>query len=239
MTTIVGRSPNMISFCKAHSHSCWEIVIPVFGEGILETTDEKIAFKTKSVYVIPPNITHTTYSQNSFSDIYIRTDFLKLEKNKLTVLYDIEEMPFLANIIYNSYLKKYQGSLKCTLDLIVQIIYEHLGDKQNTLAESIRNYLIDNASNCNFTMESLSEKFGYNKDYIRRIFKAEFKLTPMEYLNDFRVSQAKEILQSMPNYKIEQIAELCGFADQFYFSRFFKKHTGMSPVKFKYYNGFS
>lgn len=81
-------------------------------------------------------------------------------------------------------------------------------------------------------MQDLSQKFGYNGDYVRRIFKTDFEVTPMEYLDNLRLSQAKELLTNTP-YKIEEIAELCGFCDQFYFSRFFKKHTGIPPRKFK------
>ncbi len=92
---------------------------------------------------------------------------------------------------------------------------------------------MDNIANPDITMKSLELKFQYNTDYIRRIFKNEYGKTPIEYLNDLRLNQAKELLRNMPIYTIYQIAEICGFTDALYFSRFFKKHTKISPKSYR------
>lgn len=239
MTIFVGKKLNQITNCKNHSHNCWEIVIPVSGGGVVETKTEKVSFCKNCVYIIPPNVTHFLYSKESFADIYIHTDFLNLNENKITAIYNIAEMPFLGELIYNYYLKKEQGrygSMEYTLELILKIIYEHMNDDKSNLTLNIRNYLIDNISNFDLSMKNLSKKFGYNGDYIRRIFKVNFKLTPMEYLSNLRINRAKELLRNMSVYRIEEIAHACGFQDPFYFSRFFKKHTGISPKSFKQIN---
>ena len=52
------------------------------------------------------------------------------------------------------------------------------------------------------------------------------------YLNDLRINQARQMLKD-PMIKIRQIAHEVGFEDEKYFSRQFKKSTGMTPNDYR------
>ena len=67
--------------------------------------------------------------------------------------------------------------------------------------------------------------------FIRR-FKAYSGRTPSEYLNDMRIQRAKTLLADTGSM-IREVAEACGFSDEYYFSNFFKKQTGYSPSAFR------
>ena len=68
-------------------------------------------------------------------------------------------------------------------------------------------------------------------------FKQELGTTPSQYLILLRLRHAKQLLLNPP-YSITEIAELCGYANPFYFANAFRKHVGMSPTEFrKYYMG--
>ena len=56
-------------------------------------------------------------------------------------------------------------------------------------------------------------------------------MTPIQFLISQRINYAKNLLQnkSMP---IKEIAILCGYQNQLYFSNDFRKHTGLSPREF-------
>jgi AraC-like DNA-binding protein len=56
--------------------------------------------------------------------------------------------------------------------------------------------------------------------------------TPHQYINEKRIEYAKELLLSADN-PIAEISAFCGFEDPLYFSKAFKRHTGMSPSGFK------
>jgi len=56
--------------------------------------------------------------------------------------------------------------------------------------------------------------------------------TPKKYINSIRVTHAKELL-SGTNYPVISIAEMCGFSDNYYFCKFFKTYTGLSPLKYR------
>jgi AraC-like DNA-binding protein len=78
----------------------------------------------------------------------------------------------------------------------------------------------------------LSKSLGISEDYLSRVFDRELGLSPWDYLNRYRILQAKTLLQNTPN-SIRMIAHQVGFRDQSYFSRVFHKFTGQSPQAFR------
>jgi AraC-like DNA-binding protein len=66
----------------------------------------------------------------------------------------------------------------------------------------------------------------------RREWSKIYSETPMQYRDRVRIFYAKEYLGS-GYYTVSEVAYRCGFDDVSYFIRFFKKHTGISPKKFK------
>jgi AraC-like DNA-binding protein len=70
--------------------------------------------------------------------------------------------------------------------------------------------------------------------HFARKFKATLGLTPMEYLRDYRLRQARTQL-SGSDASIAHIAAQCGFEDAAYFSRAFKAQFGSSPLELRRY----
>ena len=68
--------------------------------------------------------------------------------------------------------------------------------------------------------------------YFHKLFKSFYGDTPYNYLQELRLSAAKNMLLTTDE-TIENIAFSCGFSSQPYFNDVFKKKTGMSPLKFK------
>lgn len=68
--------------------------------------------------------------------------------------------------------------------------------------------------------------------YLARCMRAQFGMTPTEFLTDRRVRHAATLLRSTP-IPIAEIAHRCGFSTQSYFSRRFRLVEGMSPRDFR------
>lgn len=83
----------------------------------------------------------------------------------------------------------------------------------------------------NITRTKLSEMAGMSADYYTRAFKKQTGKSPVEYLNDIRISQAKQSLL-LSGDSFRSIAQSVGFSDEFYFSRKFKAVTGRSPTAY-------
>lgn len=81
------------------------------------------------------------------------------------------------------------------------------------------------------TSQEIEGKAQCNFDYINRIFKQLTHKTIFAYLNNVRINHAKELI-STTSMNLTEIAQAVGFSDLYYFSKVFKKATGVSPSTF-------
>ena len=81
-------------------------------------------------------------------------------------------------------------------------------------------------------ISELAERCGVSETYFRRLFAKWSGMSPVEYRNTLRISNAKALL-SRRAVSIAEVSYAVGFDDQFYFSRIFKKITGISPKDYR------
>ena len=91
---------------------------------------------------------------------------------------------------------------------------------------------LDKNYNRTVTIAELADLCGMSDTNFRRIFGSVFGETPFVYRDKVRVLHACDYLAGN-TCSIAEVAEKCGFSDANYFSRFFKKHTGVSPGAYK------
>lgn len=81
-------------------------------------------------------------------------------------------------------------------------------------------------------LEDVSSAVGFNATYFSALFKKETGQNFMDYLTELRINKSKALLCS-DDLSIQDVAELVGYRDLKYFSRLFKKITGVSPSDYK------
>lgn len=84
-----------------------------------------------------------------------------------------------------------------------------------------------------FDMEAIVGQLQLSRDYLFRLYKRETGKNLMEYLLEIRIQKAKELLMQPGKYKVYEVSELVGYSDYAYFSKIFKKETGITPKKFQ------
>ncbi len=82
------------------------------------------------------------------------------------------------------------------------------------------------------SLDQLAEAFFISKSYLSRIFREVTGFSVNEYRNLARVRKARELLAGS-GYSITEISEILGFESVTYFERVFKKHTDMTPLKYR------
>jgi AraC-like DNA-binding protein len=82
------------------------------------------------------------------------------------------------------------------------------------------------------TLDSLSEQFYINKFYLTRIFKEQFGATVLSYLDQVRITHAKQLLR-FSHLTVEAIGREVGIEDGAYFNRVFKKVEGVVPGEYR------
>ena len=83
------------------------------------------------------------------------------------------------------------------------------------------------------TVEMLAQSLFISPQYLGRLFKRFLGQSPYQYLLDFRIRQAKELLINEPDLSIQVIASRVGFDSTSQFIESFKKRTQSTPKKFR------
>lgn len=86
--------------------------------------------------------------------------------------------------------------------------------------------------NREISLQQAAEMVNMSPNYLSSLFKKEFGLSFVEYVNQVRIDKAKELLMNTFQ-KTYEIARNVGFADESYFSRIFKKLTGIRPNEYR------
>ncbi|WP_078408637.1 helix-turn-helix transcriptional regulator [Priestia abyssalis] len=86
--------------------------------------------------------------------------------------------------------------------------------------------------NESITMKELSARLHYHPDYMTRSMQKTIGMSPVQYLQQYRISQAKKLLATT-NMKVKDISNLVGIQDYTYFSRIFKKQEGLTPNSYR------
>ena len=81
------------------------------------------------------------------------------------------------------------------------------------------------------TLEMLADQQGISITQLKRIFKEQTGTTIITYLTNFRIGQAKQMIQK-GDLNFTEIAVAVGYDNIYYFSTLFKKHTGMTLTEY-------
>lgn len=87
------------------------------------------------------------------------------------------------------------------------------------------------------TINDIAEKVNVDPCHLSKTFKAIKGIGPMDFLTGLRIEKSKELMQNNSALMLRDIAEIVGYANQYYFSRIFKTFTGMTPSEFKSRHG--
>ncbi|RNB58441.1 helix-turn-helix domain-containing protein [Brevibacillus gelatini] len=115
-------------------------------------------------------------------------------------------------------------------EVMQQLMRHGFQQEQEPLARRVVRFLEEHYRT-RISLESLAEHFCYSARYLTRLVKEETGHSPIDYVISLRMEKAKELLAGT-DATMQEIAAFVGYQDVLYFSRLFKKHTGMTPSAF-------
>ena len=98
--------------------------------------------------------------------------------------------------------------------------------------KAIIDYIDENYMN-NITIDELAETVNLSKHYFMRFFKKYMGMTCIEYINDYRLNIASNLLLTT-RVQITEVAASIGITNLSYFNRIFKKKFHMTPKEYRY-----
>lgn len=119
------------------------------------------------------------------------------------------------------------------------IIIDEIGNEFFKYNEPFENELlleavkyIKNNLNSNITLELVAKEIHISKNYLSTIFVKIHNCRFKTYVNELRIKMAIELMDKN-KYSFGEIAILCGFKNQYYFSSVFKKVMSCAPLDYK------
>lgn len=82
------------------------------------------------------------------------------------------------------------------------------------------------------TREQIASHVHFNPDYLTDCFRQEQGVTPMAYLNRYRICQARKLLENS-DLTITEVALAVGFSQSAHFTRTFRREVGMAPRAYR------
>lgn len=146
----------------------------------------------------------------------------------LSVQYDVEVQPDNYWILRTRY---FLQSILFTLTADFYAPYRQYELYEDRFVAKVAMYLFKNISD-EITIADLTKLFSVNKNALNEAFYKETSMSCMAYLENMRITLAKQSLQ-FSNLSVSEIGDRCGYRDHNYFSKVFKKHTGMSATEYQ------
>lgn len=220
-----------------HRHDLWEVVYYSKGQGFVQIGKEQVPFEEGDVFILPPGLDHSDWAEEGFQDIFFTFSRCELSEDTYYRFRDNsgQAVLHLLNQMYEAYVQE-QANRENIINLLFELFFQYAyalneNKQTNTYVEYMKNAIISNLADPNFTVNTAVQELHLNVNYARDLFVKHVGCTPLQFLTEKRLDFAKQLLASrgMSNYSIREIAGMCGFADPYYFSRAFRKHVGIAP----------
>lgn len=214
------------------------------GEAYLTVNGERIDLLPNHIYLIPANLNYSYGCDDYMEKIFVHFSLCIIPNKELLSdmqrvfifeadsdrMEQIRDMLYKENMQASMFLKSY--------------IYKLLSDISTPIDERIcqdviifkkyfrlYQYITDNLY-ADVTIEDICRETGFSRRYISYRFKQDTGQTLKEYFTALIVDRLKYMLQCT-NMPVKTISAELRFNNEFYCSKFFKKHTGLSPREFR------
>ena len=243
----------------ARNHYLFHYIL--FGTGTLMADDSKGVTQTYSIksmqgFMIFPNqiTTYVADKQLPWEYVWLEFDGLRVKSLLDTIGLSLDKPVYharnkslredMANEML--YISRHKDEspfhLIGHLYLFLDYLLRSAADEQLEHGSKLREFYIHEALTYiehNFqneiTIEDIAGVCGLNRTYFGKIFKEALGKTPQEFLLNYRMLKAAELLK-LTSLSIGDVGLAVGYANQMHFSRAFKNNYGISPREWRYQN---
>lgn len=121
--------------------------------------------------------------------------------------------------------------LQETVEVFTDSLFNRVPSKNNEVIKKAVAYISKNYAT-SITLDDVAAEVHLNPAYFSTIFKQSCGSSFKEYLNMVRIEESKRLLANT-EYSVIDIAVATGFEDQSYFSKVFKRYTGLTPKQYR------
>lgn len=241
-----------------HFHEEYTISLVYEGAHFFANEKEKHKIVPGIIQVVNPYEIHTT-NNSTWSHLNIMPtvslvnsiakDILKkdsLETIHFNSLIDDEKASYLFITMFETFEAKGTNDLavdNAIFDFLDYILKYHSTIKENQIIEdkkttksfsSTIDFIDANIKDLNISLDDLSKNAGLSRFHFSREFKRNFGISPSHFIQIKKVNKVRELLKT--DMSLSDIAYECGFSDQSYMIKVFRRYSGYTPSLIKKVN---
>ncbi len=169
-------------------------------------------------------LNHTAFSLDS--PVLAQADISGLIEEKIRGVYEAKGSTFHAAVSMT-------GALYSMMAMLMEKAGAGGGGSgvQERYVERAVRYIEENYA-CPITVEDIAGNTGVCRSYLYRMFRSVMRMSPKDYLEEYRINQACQMLEKT-ELTVRAIARSTGYEDNLYFSKAFKKCRGQTPTEYR------
>lgn len=160
---------------------------------------------------------------------YLIYNSIDTEESNLQQIFGINKTVFDSILKLNS-LSDMISWLNNIENSLINFLTRKENIQNNKIISISKRYISDNIGKT-ITLQDVASKINISTNYLSTIFKHITGMSFTDYVTEMKVAEAKRLLKNS-NYKIYEIAQMTGYENAYYFSKVFKKITGITPSEF-------
>lgn len=109
--------------------------------------------------------------------------------------------------------------------------FKYMSNDTTALIKPAVDYVHSHYTDKDLNVTELSNICGISENYLRKIFNNVYGVSPKKFINNLKITYAKELILS-GTYSVSEACVTSGYSDPSYFSRVFKKSFGVPPTEY-------
>lgn len=216
----------------------YEMIFVLEGEVFIAEEDVNFELKKNDILILEPGKCHrgikTSISPTAFYWFHFCTDMEFSEKRYRGEEYH-ELKKLLKKLLHIANSELYPKETVDAMGLVVFLEYVHISGsakvQNSSLMKKVEEYIHINAVN-DISIKEIGKHFGYNSDYIGRLFKKNHNIGLKEYIASEKIKIAEDLLLTT-GLSVKEIAAKLSFREENLFIKFFIYHEEISPTQFR------
>ncbi|WP_246218329.1 helix-turn-helix domain-containing protein [Litoribacterium kuwaitense] len=227
------------------SHPEVEVTMIMEGAGIFRTSERDVQVSAGNIVLIPADVPHSFHASTPIRFAVILAERLPVHVQALFDQLIEEQQPRIIALspldqehydrLFREWLRIYSSRLKDPLrhhavwiEMLLLFLTEHGHANQQAMTVSFIGDYIRQHVHSSVKVKTLAEMAGLSEGGLRKQFYKTYGMTPKQYQQQCRLTEAKWLLSSSDK-DIQTIAAMVGFSLLHSFSLWFKKWEGCSP----------